>query len=410
MPNTFFTVADISKEFVRIMENELVLGRAVGTDTLENEKTKSGGVVQVRRQMQYLGQDNNLNLSAYEEDIIDGNVTVTLDQTWSNKVSVGAIDRTLSFDRYSRQIIEPMAKRAAERIESSIAALYSQFYWFDGTPGTIPSTFASIANAGAIMTDAGNMVNGRLGFHSPACAAALSANIQGTFVNDNNKKALENAIVGQYAGFLNYQSAFVPTHTVGPLGGTPLVNGAAQSTTYLLARNTWTQTLVTDGWTAAAALRLRAGDIIRIANVFAVSPTTKQSTGRLQTFTVMADASSDASGNATLTISPPMIVSGAFQTVSAAPADNAAITVVTGSASTAYRQSLLIDPQAIALVSRPLDIPSGEGLKTSTITGNNVTVSVSSWVDGNTLNESMRFDMLWKPVVLDPRRGMRLTN
>ena len=37
-------------------------------------------------------------------------------------------------------------------------------------------------------------------------------------------------------------------------------------------------------------------------------------------------------------------------------------------------------------------------------------MSVSSWVDGNTLAENMRFDMLWKPIVLDPRRGMRLTN
>jgi hypothetical protein len=65
---------------------------------------------------------------------------------------------------------------------------------------------------------------------------------------------------------------------------------------------------------------------------------------------------------------------------------------------------------AIALVSRPLDIPSGEGLKTSTVSGEFVTMSVSSWIDGNTLNENVRFDMLWKPYVIDPRRGMRLTS
>ena len=65
-------------------------------------------------------------------------------------------------------------------------------------------------------------------------------------------------------------------------------------------------------------------------------------------------------GNLTATISPPIITSGAFQTVNAVPADNAAITIKTGTAATAYRQSLLIDPQAIALVSRPLDIPSGD--------------------------------------------------
>jgi hypothetical protein len=410
MPNSFFTVAAISKEMVRLMENELVLGKAVGTDTLESETVKSGGSVKVRRQMQYLGQDNNLNLSAYAEDVTEGTVTVNLDQTWSNKVSIGALDRTLSFDRYSEMILKPMARRAAERVEASIAALYPNFYLFDGTPGTVPATFAAVADAGAIFTDAGNTVSGRLGFHSPTCSAKLAALIQGSYVDGNNKKALEMAKVGRFGGFDNYETVFAPTHTVGPLGGTPLVNGANQNVTYDTAKDTWSQSLITDGWTAAAALRLRAGDVFQIANVFSISPNTKASTGRLQTFTVLSNASSDGSGNATLTISPPIITSGAFQTVDSVPADNAAITVRTGTANTSYRQSLLVDPQAIALVSRPIDIPSGEGLKTSTVTGEHVTMSVSSWVDGNTLNENMRFDILWKPVVLDPRRGMRLTN
>ncbi len=410
MPNSFFTVSAISKELVRLMENDLVMGKSVGTDNLENEVVKSGGSVKIRRQMQYLGQDNNLDLSAYSEDVIEGTVTVTLDQTWSNKVTVGALDRTLSFDRYSDMVLKPMARRAAERVEASIAALYPAFYLFDGTPGAPPATYAALANAGAIMTDGGNAVNGRLAFHSPQVAANLSGLIQGTYVDGKNKSAMEMVKVGRYAGFDNYESVFAPTHTVGPLGGTPLVKGASQNVTYATAKDTWSQTLITDGWTAAAAARLKAGDIITLDAVFAVNPNTKASTGRLQTFTVLADASSNGSGQATITISPPIITSGAFQTVTNAPADTAPILVKTGTAATAYRQSLLLDPKAIALVSRPLDIPSGEGLKTSTVSGEFVTMSVSSWVDGNTLNENMRFDMLWKPVVLDPRRGMRLTS
>ncbi len=410
MANSFFTVSAISKEVVRLMENELVMGKSVGTDNLENEVVKSGGSVKVRRQMQYLGQDNNLDLTSFAEDITEGTVSVTLDQTWSNKVSIGALDRTLSFDRYSDQVLQPMARRAAERVEASIAALYPAFYWFDGTPGTPPATYSALADAGAIFTDGGNATGGRKAFHSPLVSAKLAALIQGTYVDGNNKKALEEAMVGKYAGFMNYESVFAPTHTVGPLGGSPLVNGAAQNVTYAAAKDTWSQSLITDGWTAAAAARLNAGDVFTIANVFAVNPNTKASTGRLQTFTVLAAASSNGSGQLTATISPPIITSGAFQTVDSVPADNAPLTIKTGTAATAYRQSLLIDPKAIALVSRPLDIPSGEGVKTSTVSGEFVTMSVTSWVDGNTLNENMRFDMLWKPIVLDPRRGMRLTN
>jgi len=411
MANSFFTVANISKEMVRLMENELVLGKAVGTDQLENESVKAGGTTKVRRQMQYLGQDDNIDLSSYSEDVTEGTVTVTLDKTWSNKVSVSALDRTLSFDRYADMILKPNARRAAERIESSIAALYPEFYWYDGTPGTVPATFASVADAGAIFTDGGNSVNGRLAFHSPAASAKLAGLIQGTYVDGNNKSALENAKVGRFAGFMNYESVFAPTHTVGAYAGTPLVQGASQSVTYATVKDTWSQTLNTDGWSNSVTGVLKAGDIITIAGVFAVNPNTKESTGRLQTFTVLADDNSGAStGPATLTISPPIIISGAFKTVTAAPANDAVITVKTGTASTSYRQSLLIDPQAIALVTRPLDIPSGEGVKTSTVSGEFVTMSVTSWVDGNTLSEFMRFDMLWKPVVLDRRRGMRLTN
>ena len=411
MPNSMFTVAEISKEIVRLMENELVLGKAVGVDNLDTETLKSGGTTKVRRQMQYLGQDNNLDLSAYAEDVIEGTVTVQMDQTWSNKVTLTAQDRTLSFDRYSDMVLKPMARRAAERVEASISALYPQFYWFDGTPGSVPATFAAVADAGAIFTDGGNAVNGRMAFHSPTASAKLAGLIQGTYVNGNNKTALENARVGRFAGFDNYETVFAPTHTVGVATGTPLVNGGTQGVTYATAKDTWSQTLNTDGWTNSTTGILKAGDVFTIGGVFAVNPSTKVSTGRLQTFTVLADANSGAStGPAALTISPPIITSGAFQTVTAAPANDAPITVKTGTGGTAYRQSLLLDPMAIALVSRPLDIPSGQGLKTSTIAGEYVTMSVSEWVDGNTLNQNMRFDMLWKPVVLDPRRGMRLTN
>lgn len=411
MANSMFTVASVSREVVRLMENELVLGKLVGTDQMENETLKSGGTTKVRRQMQYLGQDNNLDLSSYSEDVIEGTVTVTMDQTWSNKVSISALDRTLSFDRYSEMVLKPQARRAAERVEASIAALYSNFYWFAGTPGTVPSTFASLASAGAIFSDAGNALGGRVAVHSPEATALLAGTIAANNVSGNNKVALEKAMVGNFAGFDNYQSVFAPTHTVGVATGTPLVNGASQNVTYAAAKDTWSQSLITDGWTNSTTGILKAGDVFTIAGVNAVNPSTKADTGRLQTFTVLADANSGATtGPATLTISPPIITSGAFQTVTAVPANDAAITVKTGTGGTGYRQSLLVDPMAIALVSRPLDIPSNSGLKTSTVSGEFVTMSVTEWVDGNTLAQNMRFDMLWKPVVLDPRRGMRLTS
>jgi hypothetical protein len=181
--------------------------------------------------------------------------------------------------------------------------------------------------------------------------------------------------------------------------------------TYATAKDTWSQTLNTNGWTNSTTGILKAGDTFTIASVFSVHPGTKASTGRLQTFTVLADANSGAStGPAALTISPPIITSGAFQTVTAAPADDAVITVKTGTSATSYRQSLLLAPGAMTLVTRPLKVENGAGVKTSTQTGNRVTITATEWINGNTLEHFMRFDMLWGTKVLDPRLGLRLTS
>ena len=410
MANAFYTPTMVAKEFVRLLEQELVLGQMVGVD-MSNEFKKNGDTVFVRRQMQYLGQDNNIDLTSYTEDVVEGTVPVAMDKTWSNKVTIGALDRTLSFDRWSQMVVQPMARRAAEKVETSIAELYTKFYHFHGTAGTPPATIGDLANAGAYMTDVGIPVGGRIGFHPPTVGATISTAIAGSNIQGRNKTALEKAMIGTAGGFDNYETAFVPTHTVGVATGTPLVNGANQNVTYATAKDTWSQTLNTDGWTNSTTGILRAGDTFTIAGVFSVHPGTKASTGRLQTFTVLADANSGAStGPAALTISPPIITSGAFQTVTAVPADNAAITVRTGNGGTAHRQSLLLDPMCVTMVSRPLDIPGDAGLKTSTQSGNKVTVSVSEWTDGNTLAHNMRFDVLWGREVLDPRRGLRYTS
>lgn len=409
MANSFLTPSVFAQEGLMLLENELVLGNKVHSD-LSSEFAMVGDTISVRRPTAYLGQDDNLDVTSYNEDITQGKTTIVMNKTLSVKVNISALDRTLSFDRTVEDIIKPVAIKFKDKIEASLASLYTSLYWFSGTPGTVPSTFLSLANAGAIMTDAA-IPSDRFAVHGTDATANLADGLKGVYVQNTAKTAFEKATIGFYGGFDNYQSVHAPTHTVGTATGTPLVNGASQNVTYAASKDTWTQSLITDGWTNSVTGILKAGDVFTIAGVYAVNPVSKATTNRLQTFVVTADANSGAStGPATLTISPPIITSGAYQTVTAAPADNAAITVKTGTGGTAYKQSLLLHPKAFALVTRPLNIPQGTGLKTSTKTGNKVTISCSEWVDGNTLNHYMRFDMLWGVKCLDPRLGMRLTN
>ena len=48
---------------MHLLEQELVLGSAVGVDPSDEFKM-NGSTVYVRRQMQYLGQDNNIDLTS----------------------------------------------------------------------------------------------------------------------------------------------------------------------------------------------------------------------------------------------------------------------------------------------------------------------------------------------------------
>ena len=410
MANTFLTPSVFASEALMLLENEMVMGNKIHTD-LSKEFAMVGDTINIRRPTSYLGQADNLDITSYREDITQGKTTISMNKTLSIPVDIGVLDATLSFDRVVEDVIKPVIVRMKDKIESDIASLYSSLYWFSGTPGVVPGTFKSLGAARAIMTDAGIPVDGRAAFHSTDAIIELADGLKGVYVSDKAKTAFEMANVGKYAGFDNYESVHIPVHTVGVATGTPLVNGGSQDTTYALAKDSWSQTLNTDGWTNSTTGILKAGDIITIAGVYAVNPVSKASTGRLQTFAVLADANSGAStGPAALTISPPIITSGAYQTVSAAPADDAVITVKTGTGGTGYRQSLLLNPKAFALVSRPLKISNAAGVKTSTKSGNRVTISCTEFVDGNTLAHTMRFDMLYGVKCIDPRLGLRLTN
>jgi hypothetical protein len=84
----------------------------------------------------------------------------------------------------------------------------------------------------------------------------------------------------------------------GPLGGTPLVNGANQGLTNAGSTDNpyaATTSLVTDGWTAAAATRLNSRATRSPSRACSRStPRPRQSTGVLQSFLVTADVASDA--------------------------------------------------------------------------------------------------------------------
>ena len=411
MANAILTPSIIAKETLAHLENELVLAKKVNVD-FSSEFVNSGDTISVRRPVRFEGQDDNLDVSSYNEDIEDANIAVQMNKTSTVKFELSATELTLDIDNARIQdIISSAAIKIRYKIESELAALYTSVFHFSGTPGTRPSSFLSLATAGAHMSEMAVPLSPRCAVHSPITAATLADSMKSLQTNRSDvKKAIEKLSLGYYGNFDNYESVHMPRHTVGVATGSPEVNGANQNVTYAASKSTNTQSLVTDGWTNSQTGIVKAGDVITLAGVFSVNPISKASTGRLQHFVVTADANSGSStGPATLTISPAIITSGPYQTVTAAPADDATITVVTGTGGTAYDQSLLFHKKAFLLVTRPLMIAGDAGVKTSTQSGNMTSISVTERTDFNTLKHEFRLDTLFGTKAVYPDLAHRLT-
>ena len=200
------------------------------------------------------------------------------------------------------------------------------------------------------------------------------------------------------ANFEIFMDQNVQSQTVGAYTGTPLVNGAGQTGS----------SLVTNGWGNSIGTLLNVGDVFTVAGVFAVNPKNRQSTGSLQNFVVTATASSDGSGNSTISIYPAITTSGAYQTVSGSAANGAAITVK-GSASTSYAQNVGFTRDCFGLVTVPLELPGGVDFAARE-TYKNISLRVIRAYDVNNDVFPCRIDVLYGTATFYPELGVRLTN
>jgi hypothetical protein len=165
--------------------------------------------------------------------------------------------------------------------------------------------------------------------------------------------------------------------------------------------------LDTDGWDTVTTLK--EGDVFTIDAVFAVNPVTKVRLPHLQQFVVRADVTAHATttSSTTLTISPPIITSGAFQTVSAAALNDATITIM-GTASTGYSQNLVFRKNAFALAMVPLVKPPG-AMDVGRRSYKGYQVRVIPYYDGTNDLSNWRLDVLYAVQAIDPRQATRLS-
>ena len=406
MANNFKNTSLVTKIAVKEFLNALVMGSKVDRQ-LDSQFQKVGASIQVRRPVMFEATSGATLGSA--TDIEERAATVTLDSREKVHFEITSQDMTLSVEDMTERFIRPAMEELAQKVETDIGAVYTNIGNFTGTPGTTPGTFLSVATAGSVLSKLGVPMPDRSLFVNADAAVSLADGLKGVFPTDIATKAIEEASIGRYGRWDIFESNSLAVHTVGVNTGTPLVNGTSQDTTYALAGDSWTQSLITDGWTNDTTDILLAGDVITIAGVNAVNRRTRQDTGDLQTFVVTVDATSGAStGPATLTISPPMITSGPYQTVTAAPAEDAVITVKTGTGGTSHPQNLGFHKNAITLAMAPLDMPE-DGASSARESFKGISIRSVRQYDITNDKTVFRFDILYGIKAQNPDFAVRLT-
>ena len=366
MANTLITPTRVIKEVGRRLVNKPKFANTVNRgydDQFKGAGGKQGYTVNARLPQRYTV---NKGPALNPQSVTDATVPITLTDQANVGIEFSMISLTMEVDDYRERYIDPAVETLVNTCDfDGLSRCYKSVNKSVGTPGVTAGSTGTLPGAAnnVYMLGVTKLVEGAV---PKPYTAILTANMHQYLVSANSALFNPSAAIsaqyktGQFGSMaLGVDNWFmdenIATHTVGALGGTPLTNistAVAEGAT----------TLITDGWTAAAAVRMKDGDVFQVGGVYEVNPQNLQSTGRLMDFVCTGDQSSDSSGNLTISFTPAMRSTGAFANVNALPIDGAAITVF-GHASTyanaVSRQGLMYHKDAFVMVMADLEVPGG---------------------------------------------------
>lgn len=422
MANAFKNTQKVANRLLLILKNQLVMGRLCDSGLASNfgassDEVPIGDTITVRRPPSFIASDG---ATFVNQDLVIGSVGVTIDKQKHVGFTLTEFNRVLNYDGDSflkDAVANARMVAIAQQIDSDLMLETLDFAGWVGTPGQTIDSAADfnkmperLDNMAVPGTDR-NAVLGVADYWAIAGTLGNAANLH----DEINVSALKRARLPMIGNVDPYMSQSVRTLTVGTraASGASLINGASQTVNYADVKDTYQQTLNVDGLTAGHTVK--AGEVLNVANVFAINPRTREALPYLADIVVLADATANGSGEIALTVSPLIAATGAdetlrlnqaHQTVSAVPADGAAVTYK-GTASTGYIQNCSFHKSAIKLVfAKPARPHTGEyTYATDPDTG--VTIRLWAFSDGSADTHSYRADVIYGVKNADPRLGVR---
>ena len=407
MSNQVLTPVMITNKAVIVLENQCNAVKFMDSsysDQFAKDGAKIGATLNVRKPARYIGRQG---AALQVEDQTETQVPLVLTTQFGVDVQFTSQELTLSLDDFTARVLNPQMAVIRNRIDRDANLMATTIPNLVGTPGTPPATLAALLAVRQRLLEMGAPDDGQLYLLlNPAANTSLINGLGSLF---NSQKLLteqyESGTIDAGVGLKIAVDQNANTQVVGPLGGTPAVNGANQGLTSGWA---YSMNLITNGWTAAAAARLNAGDRFTIANVFSVNPQSRASTGSLQQFVVQTNVSSDGSGNATIPIVPAIISAGQYQNVSISPAGGALLTI-SGTAAQSLPQNLGFHKSALTIAFADMVLPKGVDMAERKVY-KSISLRIVRAFDINNDRFPSRTDVLYGLKALYPELGCVLTN
>ena len=400
MSNSILTIDMITRKSLEILENNLVLTRNVNRaydDSFAVEGAKIGSTLRIRLPDRALVTDG---AALQVQDDNEQFTTLTVSNQKHIGVNFTTAELTMQLDDFAERVLKPRISQLASSIDADVANSFRNFYQSVGTPGVTPATSAVLLSAQQKLNESAAVMSPRYATVNPAANAGLVEGMKGLFnPTDTISRQFKNGMMGM--GVLGFEeinmSQSIKQFTTGSRNATGTTGAAVTSegsTTIVLAG-------------VGNALTIKAGDVFTVADCYAVNPQTRESTGSLQQFVVVADTTSSAGGAATVTVSPSMYSAGqALATVDALPGNGKAVTFV-GAASTQYPQNLVYHKDAITFATADLLMPQGVDMASRQV-HNGISMRIVRQYDINNDRLPCRIDVLYGYSAIRPAMGVRL--
>lgn len=399
MGNSILNIDMITAKALDIFENSLVLSRNVNREydsSFAKEGAKIGSTLRVRLPDRALVTDG---AALVVQDENQQYTTVSVTSQKHIGLNFTTAELTMQLDAFADLILKPRISQLAASVDADLATCYKNIFNSVGTPGTTPATSLVLLQAQQRLNETAAPMSPRYATVNPAANAGLVEGMKGFFNPTSTiSSQFKSGMMG--TGVLGYDeinmSQSITSHTTGafptaPIVATTSVNGA---TTLAISFTNGSPTM-------------KQGDVFTVANVYAVNPQTRVSTGSLQQFVVTEDLTISSTTTGTLKVSPAIYLNThALATVNRFPTASDVITFL-GTASTLYPQNLIYHPDSITLATADLLMPQGVDMASRQV-HNGISMRIVRQYDINNDRLPCRVDVLYGFSVIRPAMAVRL--